>query len=92
MATLLDRRAFVAACAAAGLPRDLAHQLWAGAAGEAAGDGPIRLDPITKDQIVELAYLTDGHVWVVYPKGVKTITAKDVIAAGRAARRPVRPG
>jgi hypothetical protein len=38
----------------------------------------------TKDQLVELAYLTDGPVWVVYPKGVKTITENDVIAAGRA--------
>ena len=38
----------------------------------------------TKDQLVELAYLTDGPVWVVYPKGVKAITENDVIAAGRA--------
>jgi hypothetical protein len=38
----------------------------------------------TKDQLIELAYLTDGPVWVVYPKGVKTITENDVIAAGRA--------
>jgi hypothetical protein len=38
-----------------------------------------------KDELVELAYLTDGPVWVVYPKGVKTITEVEVIAAGRAA-------
>jgi hypothetical protein len=38
-----------------------------------------------KDQLVELAYLTGGPVWVVYPKGVETVTGVDVIAAGRAA-------
>ncbi len=39
----------------------------------------------TKDELVELAYLTATPVWVVYPKGVKPITENDVIAAGRAA-------
>ena len=38
-----------------------------------------------KDQLVELAYLTSGPVWVVYPKGVQSVTEGDVIAAGRAA-------
>ena len=38
-----------------------------------------------KDQLVELAYLLDTPVWIIYPKGVKTITEGDVIAAGRAA-------
>ena len=38
-----------------------------------------------KDQLLELAYLTDGPVWILYPKGVKTITESDVLAAGRAA-------
>lgn len=38
-----------------------------------------------KDQLVELAYLTDTPVWVIYPKGVKPITENDVITAGRAA-------
>ena len=42
------------------------------------------LGAATKDQLVELAYLADGPVWVAYPKGVKTITENDVIAAGRA--------
>jgi hypothetical protein len=37
-----------------------------------------------KDQLVELAYLTGGSpVWVIYPKGVETVTENDVIAAGR---------
>jgi hypothetical protein len=39
----------------------------------------------TKDELVELAYLRDQPVWVVYPKGIKPITENDVIAAGRAA-------
>ncbi len=38
-----------------------------------------------KDDLVELAYLTDSPVWIVYPKGLKSITENDVIAAGRAA-------
>jgi hypothetical protein len=38
-----------------------------------------------KDQLVELAYLTEAPVWIIYPKGVKTITEGQVIAAGRAA-------
>ncbi len=36
-----------------------------------------------KDQLVELAYLTDGPVWVIYPKGIQAVTEKDVITAGR---------
>jgi len=39
----------------------------------------------TKDELVELAYLREQPVWVVYPKGLKTITETDVITAGRAA-------
>jgi hypothetical protein len=38
-----------------------------------------------KDELVELAYLTEGPVWIVYPKGLKSITETDVLAAGRAA-------
>jgi hypothetical protein len=38
-----------------------------------------------KDQLVELAYVTEAPVWIIYPKGVKTITEGQVIAAGRAA-------
>jgi hypothetical protein len=38
-----------------------------------------------KDQLVELAYLLETPVWIIYPKGVKTINEGDVIAAGRAA-------
>jgi len=38
-----------------------------------------------KDDLVELAYLTESPVWIVYPKGQKSITENDVIAAGRAA-------
>ena len=36
-----------------------------------------------KDQLVELAYLTDGPVWMIYPKGIQAVTENDVIAAGR---------
>jgi hypothetical protein len=39
----------------------------------------------TKDELVELAYLREQPVWVIYPKGIKPITENDVIAAGRAA-------
>jgi hypothetical protein len=39
----------------------------------------------TKDELVELAYLTEQPVWVVYPKGIKAVTESDVLAAGRAA-------
>ena len=39
----------------------------------------------TKDELVELAYLREQPVWVVYPKGLQTITENDVIKAGRAA-------
>jgi hypothetical protein len=38
-----------------------------------------------KDDLVELAYLGGSPVWIVYPKGLKTITENDVITAGRAA-------
>ena len=38
-----------------------------------------------KDQLVELAYAGEAPVWVVYPKGVRTITESDVLTAGRAA-------
>ncbi len=36
-----------------------------------------------KDELVELAYLTSGPVWVIYPKGIQAVTEKDVMAAGR---------
>jgi hypothetical protein len=39
----------------------------------------------TKDELVELAYLTGTPVWIVYPKGIQVITENDVISAGRAA-------
>ena len=38
-----------------------------------------------KDDLVELAYLAGSPVWIVYPKGLKTVTENDVITAGRAA-------
>ena len=38
-----------------------------------------------KEELVELAYLMGSPVWIVYPKGLKSITENDVIAAGRAA-------
>jgi hypothetical protein len=38
-----------------------------------------------RDELIELAYVGDTAVWVIYPKGLKTITEIDVIAAGRAA-------
>jgi hypothetical protein len=38
-----------------------------------------------KDQLVELAYLLETPVWIIYPKGIQAITEGDVIAAGRAA-------
>jgi Asp-tRNA(Asn)/Glu-tRNA(Gln) amidotransferase A subunit family amidase len=50
MSISLDRRGFVAACAAAGLPLDLSHRLWTDAAGPATA---IRAaEPITRDQLV----------------------------------------
>jgi hypothetical protein len=39
----------------------------------------------TKDELVELAYLSTAPVWIIYPKGIKMVTENDVIAAGRAA-------
>jgi len=39
----------------------------------------------TKDELVELAYLTGTPVWIIYPKGIQVITENDVISAGRAA-------
>lgn len=51
MSALVDRRGFVAACAAIGLPLDFSHHLWA----EATRGGPARkslaLESITKEQI-----------------------------------------
>jgi hypothetical protein len=38
-----------------------------------------------KDDLVELAYLADAPVWIIYPKGVDRVTQGDVITAGRAA-------
>jgi hypothetical protein len=39
----------------------------------------------TKEELVELAYHTDGGIWIVYPKGIEAVTQNDVISAGRAA-------
>ena len=36
-----------------------------------------------KEQLVELAYLRETPVWVIYPKGVQVVTEMDVITAGR---------
>jgi len=38
-----------------------------------------------KEELVELAYVGDSAVWVIYPKGIKAVTENDVISAGRAA-------
>ena len=38
-----------------------------------------------KDDLVELAYLTDGPVWVIFPKGIQAVRANDVRTAGLAA-------
>lgn len=38
-----------------------------------------------KEGLLELAYMTAAPVWVIYPKGLKSITEMDVITAGRAA-------
>ena len=51
MSTLVDRRGFVAACAAIGLPLDFSHRLWAESTGGAPAEGAVALDPITKEQI-----------------------------------------
>jgi Asp-tRNA(Asn)/Glu-tRNA(Gln) amidotransferase A subunit family amidase len=51
MSVLVDRRGFVAACAALGLPLDLSHQLWAEAAPGVDAGVTVALDPITKEQI-----------------------------------------
>ena len=37
-----------------------------------------------KDELLELAYLTEHRVWVIYPKGVETVRESDVRAAGLA--------
>ena len=39
----------------------------------------------SKEELVELAWVGDAAVWVIYPKGVKSVTENDVLAAGRAA-------
>ncbi|HEY8062329.1 MAG TPA: amidase [Gemmatimonadales bacterium] len=51
MSTFVDRRGFVAACAAIGLPLDFSHRLWAETTGGAPPEGPVALEPITKEQI-----------------------------------------
>jgi hypothetical protein len=38
-----------------------------------------------KDDLLELAYLADARVWVIYPKGIQAIRESDVRAAGLAA-------
>ena len=52
MPALVNRRGFVAACAALGVPLDFAHRLWAEAAPGSIGERPELLEPITKEQIV----------------------------------------
>jgi hypothetical protein len=37
-----------------------------------------------KDDLVELAHLTDARVWVIYPKGIQAVRESDVRAAGLA--------
>ena len=39
----------------------------------------------TKDELTELAYHSEGPIWVVYPKGVESVTENHVRTAGRAA-------
>jgi Asp-tRNA(Asn)/Glu-tRNA(Gln) amidotransferase A subunit family amidase len=51
MSALVDRRGFVAACAAIGLPLDFSHQLWAEVSHGAAANKLVALDPVTKEQI-----------------------------------------
>ncbi len=51
MPALINRRGFVAACAALGVPADFSHRLWAEIAPDAPDDAPVVLDPITKEQI-----------------------------------------
>jgi Asp-tRNA(Asn)/Glu-tRNA(Gln) amidotransferase A subunit family amidase len=51
MSSLIDRRGFVAACAAVGLPLDFSHRLWAEAAPGADENAVVAIDPITKEQI-----------------------------------------
>lgn len=51
MSVVVDRRGFVAACAAIGLPLDFSHRLWTEAAPGEAGAKAVALDPITKEQI-----------------------------------------
>ena len=38
-----------------------------------------------KDDLVELAHLTEERVWVIYPKGIQAVRESDVRAAGLAA-------
>ena len=52
MPAVLNRRGFVAACAALGLTPEFSHQLWAEAAPGVDGEATIALEPITKDQVV----------------------------------------
>lgn len=51
MSIVVDRRGFVAACAAVGLPADFSTHLWAAASNGASGEEPVRLDPITTAQV-----------------------------------------
>ena len=38
-----------------------------------------------KNELVELAYLGEAPVWVIYPKGIQAVTENEVLSAGRAA-------
>src|ERR1017187_1043366 len=51
MSVVVDRRGFVVACAAIGLPLDFSHRLWTEVAPGEAGAKAVALDPITKEQI-----------------------------------------
>ena len=51
MTAIVNRRGFVAACAALGVPLDFSHRLWAEVAPGTIGEEAVTLDPITKEQI-----------------------------------------
>jgi Asp-tRNA(Asn)/Glu-tRNA(Gln) amidotransferase A subunit family amidase len=51
MSTLIDRRGFMALCAAAGLPAGLPEHLWVDASLDAPEGARVAVEPITKEQI-----------------------------------------
>jgi Asp-tRNA(Asn)/Glu-tRNA(Gln) amidotransferase A subunit family amidase len=62
MSILVDRRGFLAACAAVGLPADLSKQLWHEAAPGVPGGAAVAMAPITKEQ-VQAAETVLGLSW-----------------------------